>query len=387
MILSHKIRLNPTPEQEVYFQKAAGVARFAYNWGLAEWKVQHEAGLKPAAHILAKQFNAIKREMFPFVLEVTKYAAQRAFTDLGIAFDNFFRGLRDKSVKIGYPKFKSKRKSVSSFYLGNDLFSVSGNWARVSKLGMVNMAEKLRLVGKVMNGRVTKRGNHWYVSIQVEVERPAAKSNGGEPVGIDLGVKTLMTLSDGGVVENQNHTRKNQVRLRKLNRKLSRQVKGSNNWWKTVRKLRSHHEKIANQRRDYLHKHTTHITKTYAAICLEDLNVAGMVKNRNLAKSISDASFGEIARQLSYKSLLYGSKVLFVSRFFPSSKTCHCCGWKNANLSLNDRRFVCQECGVIEDRDVNAALNIKKEALRLAFNQISVGNGYTNVTPVDALAL
>ena len=386
MILAHKIRLNPTPEQECYFRKAAGVARFTYNWGLGEWNKQRREGGEPSILELKKHFNAIKREQFPFVMEVTKYAAQQPFSDLATAFSRFFREAKNKSAKVGYPKFKSKKHNRPSFYLGNDQFWVTKNWLRVPRLGLVNMAEELRFVGKIMNGRVTKRGNHWFVSIQVEVERPLVVSNGGECVGIDMGVTTLMTLSDESVVENQKYAFVYRARLQKLNRKLSRQCEGSSNWWKTVCKLRSLYEKISNLRNDHLHKHTTRISKSYSLIGLEDLNAKAMTQNRRLGKYITDASFGEIARQFDYKQRLYGSHVVRVNRFYPSSKTCSSCGWYNSNLTLGNRKFVCKECGVVKGRDINAAINIRNKALELASNEVSAGNGYISVTPVDALA-
>jgi putative transposase len=169
MILAHKIRLHPNKEAATYFAKASGIARLAYNWGLAEWKRQYEAGGKPSAYSVNKAFNAIKRSEYPFVLEVTKYAPAQAFRDLDKAFANFFRGLK-KGQDVGFPRFKSKKRSRQTFYVGNDHFVVNGKYIRIPKLGWVKMAEELRLDGKIMNCRIGRTGNNWYASIQVEID-------------------------------------------------------------------------------------------------------------------------------------------------------------------------------------------------------------------------
>lgn len=364
MLLAHKIRLKPNKDQESYFIQAAGTARFTYNWALAEWIRQHETGQKPSVFGLKKHFNAIKHEQFPWVANVTKCASEQAFTDVGTAFANFFRGLKN-GQKVGYPKFKSKKRTAPSFYVANDQFSLDGRFIRVPKLGRVRMREELRFDGKIMGARITRDGNHWFVAIQVEVDIDVP-FNGNEPIGIDLGIKTLMTLSDGTVVENQRYSIKHEKRLRKINKKLSRQVKGSNNWWKTVHKLRSIHAKIRDCRNDYAHKLTSHISKNYGIIGVENLNAAGMIQNHKLAKHIADASFGELVRQLEYKQHIYGSFVQKVDRWFASSKTCSGCG-QTQDMPLSVRTYRCESCGLIIDRDLNAAINIKNEAIRLAY--------------------
>lgn len=365
MNLAHKIRLNPTKKQEEYFNKACGVHRFVYNWGLAEWTRQYKNGEAPSAYKLKKEFNAIKRKNFPFVSDVHRDCSSQPFIDLGKAFSNFFRRVKNKETRLGYPKFKSKKKSRASFYLANDKFSLDGNWVKLPRLGWVNMAEPLRFNGKILSARVSKEGNHWYISIAIDVEVDESYYNNLEPVGIDLGIKTLMVFSSGIVAENQRNTLRHERRLRMLNKKLSRQQSDSNNWWKTVRKLRSLHVKTKNQRQDYIHKWTRCLTSNYGFIAIEDLNVQGMVRNHKLAKHISDASFGEIIRQLEYKQYIYGSVIQKINRWFPSSKTCSECGWIHDNLTLNIREFVCNNCGVIIDRDLNAAINIRNEGLRL----------------------
>ena len=363
---AHKIRLNPTPEQAQFFRRCAGVSRFVYNCGLAEWQRMYEEGGKPSALVLKKEFNAVKREQAPFVTEVPKDVAEGAFTNLGKAFKNFFDGLSGKRPRMGYPRFKSKKRSKPSFTLNNDKFRVDGHWLRVPKLGWVNMAEALRFDGKIMSGVVSETAGKWYIAITVQIPKPDPVLHPVASVGIDLGLKTLATLSDGVDFENQKVLRSELNELKRLNRELARRQPGSKRWWQTKRKLQRFHAKICNRRMDAIHKMTTQIAKTYKLVGTEDLHVAGMVRNRKLALSISDAAMGEVLRQLAYKANWFGGRVQKVGRFFASSKLCNDCGHKNTELMLSDRRWVCDGCGTIHDRDWNAAKNIEQEALKLA---------------------
>jgi putative transposase len=226
------------------------------------------------------------------------------------------------------------------------------------------MTEQLRFHGKILSAVISYRAGWWFVSISVEVEHEVPTHRGGT-VGIDLGLKTLATLSDGMVFENQRHYRRNLGRLKGLSKGLSRKVEGSRNWWKNTKKLAKAHYRVACQRQDMLHKMTTHVAQAYALIGLEDLNVTGMLANHCLAQATSDASFFEVKRQLLYKSEQYGGYVQLVDRWYASSKTCHACGWVKQDLTLADRLFVCEQCAVVLDRDFNASLNIRDEALRL----------------------
>jgi putative transposase len=372
MIKAHKIRLNPTSEQELYFRKAAGTARFVYNWALAAWK-QHKAEYQGVAHgalALKKDFNAIKREQFPWVYEVAKDVAEGAFTNLGTALKNYFEsknGQRD-GKRVGFPKFKSKKNKRWSFRLNNDKIDVAPHALYVPKLGWVNMAESLRFEGKLMGAVVSRQADRWYVSLAVEMEeQQQARQFSKFSVGADLGVKTLVKLSDDGRYENQVLLRSELSHLKRLNRRLARRLENSHRWQMARRQLARFHERIANQRADYLHKSTTEMAKTYQVIGLEDLNVAGMVRNHKLALSLTDASFGEIRRQLTYKSNWFGGRVVLVDQFFPSSQLCSTprCDGRNSELTLEDREWTCPSCGVTHDRDLNAARNIEKEALRI----------------------
>jgi len=372
---SQVIRLNPTPEQAVYFRKACGVARHAYNWALARWKDYRAEGKWVNTRDLKAEYNRIKGEQFPWCSEVTKCAPEQEFSHLGQAFANYWRMKKEGTLpklkyprkdgeEGGFPRFKSKKRDRLSFYLANDKFSVEGQTIRIPKLGSVNMTEALRFQGKIMSAVISSRAGWWFVSISLEVEHEVPTHSGGA-VGIDLGIKTLATCSDGVVFENQKHYRQGLGRIKGLSKGLSRKVEGSQNWWKTTRKLAKAHYRVACQRQDSLHKMTTYLARTYALIGLEDLNTKGMLANHCLAQAVSDASFFEVQRQLLYKTEQYGGYVQLVDRWYPSSKTCHSCGWMKEDLALDDREWACEQCRVVNERDFNASLNIRDEALRL----------------------
>jgi len=372
---SHVIRLHATPEQEVYFRKACVVKRHAFNWALARWKEALAEGERVKMNDLKAEYNQIKGEHFPWCYEVTKCAPEQAFADLGQAFANYWR-MKEKGTQpklkhprkdgeeAGFPHFKSKKRDKLSFYLANDKFSVDEHTLHVPKLGDVNMTEELRFAGKIMSATISYRAGWWFVSIAVEVEHETPTHPGGT-VGIDLGLKTLATLSDGTVVENQKHYRRGLGRIQGLSKGLSRKVEGSQNWRKQSRKLAKAHYRVACQRQDTLHKMTTRVARTYALIGLEDLHTKGMLANHSLAQAVSDASFFEVKRQLLYKSEQYGGSVQLVDRWFPSSKTCHACGWVKEDLTLADRAWTCEQCGTVHDRDLNAAIMVETEAVRL----------------------
>jgi putative transposase len=368
MIKAHKIRLNPTPEQAVYFAKAAGTARFVWNWALSEWNRQYEAGEKPTAFKLKKQFNEIRREQFAWTWDVTKNASDQPFLDLGKAFTSFFEGLKSGKRK-GRPKFKSKKRSKASFYLANDQCELGDHRIWIPKLGWVNMAENQRFQGKVTGARITKTADWWFVSLTVEMPdempeiRPAA-------IGIDVGLNRLATLSTGEGYENQAFLRTALKKLRQANKRLHRRVKGSKNREKARRQVARLHYRITCLRDDVHHKLTTRLAECYGMVGIEDLNLKGLLKNRKLARTFSDAALGKLLDLLTSKVEQRGGQVIKVGRFFPSSKTCHSCGWKWEALELSHRVFLCQNksCAYYQfaqDRDHNAALCILFEAQRL----------------------
>ena len=351
----HRIQLNPNNVQATYFAKACGISRLAYNWGLARWKELYEEGEKPSGWSIAKAFNAIKRTEFPFVTEVTKCASALAFENLNKAFKNFFRNLR-AGKKAGYPKFK-KKGIHDSFTVDNSKFVVDGTRIKVPKLGWVRMTEELRFEGKILSATISQAADKWFVSILVEMpDEDRSENQALLPVGVDLGLSKLATLSDGVVFENPRTTRKYERRLRRLNKSLSRKKKGSNRWKQAKLKLKKWHYRIRCVRQDVIHKMTRFIADNYSAAYLEDLNVSGMMKNKKLSKHIADASFYEIRRQLEYKLLATSA----VDRFFPSTKLCMECG-KLHEMPLSKRIFEC--CSGPIDRDLHAAQNILRQGL------------------------
>ena len=367
MIISHKIRLNPNNKQATYFAKAAGTARFAYNWALAEWQTQYAAWKednnlpKPSQFSLRKQLNAIKREQFPWMLDVTKNAPQMAIIQLGIAFKNFFAG------RAKYPKFKKKGKSRDSFTLTNDQFAIAACRIRIPNLGLVRMRETLRFSGKILSATISRTADQWFASITVDTQDhnhlPPAENQG--MVGVDLGVSALATLSTGEKVVGAKPHKALLSRLKRLSRSLSRKIKGSASRHKAKQKLATLHARIANIRKDSLHKLTTDLTRRFHTIGIEDLNVSGMVKNHHLSRAISDMGFFEFRRQLEYKAGMRGGVVVVADRFFASSKTCSAadCGHKVDKLPLSVREWTCPVCGAIHDRDVNAAKNLEEYAV------------------------
>ena len=358
MLIAHKIALDPNNAQASYLTHACGVARFAYNWALAEWKRQYDAWKadnslpKPSQAALRRQLNAIKREQFPWMLEVTKCAPQMAIIQLGEAFKNFFAG------RARYPQFR-KKGVHDRFTLTNDQFDIDGRRIRIPNLGWVRMREPLRFAGKIMSATISRVADRWFVSIAVDTEDPPKrKAENQGAVGVDLGVSALATLSTGEIITGPKPHKALLDRLRRLSRSLSRKQKGSRNRQKAKAKLARLHARIANIRLDALHKLTTEITRRFHTIGIEDLNVRGMVRNRHLARSIADMGFHEFRRQLEYKAERRGGRVVVADRWFPSSKTCSACGSVQEAMPLSVRQWICPDCGTRHDRDLNAARNL-----------------------------
>ena len=364
--VAHKIRLTPTPEQATYFRNACGTARFTYNWALAEWQRQYQAGETPSAFGLKKQFNAIKRQAFPWMAGVTKCAPEGAFAHLGKAFSNFFQ----KRAK--YPRFH-KKGIHDSFTLANDKIALRPGAIRIPKLGWVRLTESLRFSGDVKRVVVSRLADHWFVSLTVDMTdspRPRCKSHA--TVGVDVGIETLATLSNGTRFENPKAMRKLQRRLARLNRALGNKQQGSQNREQAKMQLARLHYRIACMRQDATHKLTNYLAQNFGKIVIEDLNVRGMMQNRKLAKHLADANFAEIFRQVTYKAALTGSDVEKADRFYPSSKTCSQCGQKHAGLKLSDRVFTCPACGHRQGRDENAAVNLMHRSVRRASAEVTL---------------
>jgi putative transposase len=361
MLLVHKIELNPNNIQATYFAKACGIARFAYNWALAEWQKQYANGAKPTEAGLRKSLNQIKKELFPWMLEVTKVAPQQAIKNLGSAFNRFFK------QQGKYPRFKKKgihdafRADNGPTQKNADAVSIDGKKIKLPCIGWVKMRERLRFSGQIKSVTISKKAGRWYAAISIECQKLLHKRKNQGSVGVDLGIKTLATLSNGIRYEGPKaHTVLLRC-LRRLSQRLSKKKPGGKNFGKAKNKLAKLHTRITNIRLDSLHKLTTDLILNYTKIGIEDLNIKGMVKNRKLSRHIMDQAFYEFRRQLAYKAHWYGSELVVVDRFYPSSKICNVCGYKNDQLTLSDREWTCT-CNEVHDRDLNAAINIKKFA-------------------------
>jgi putative transposase len=358
MLLVHKIELNPNNNQRSYFIKACGVARFAYNWALNEWQKDYATGQKTNEALLRKRLNAIKIEQFPWMLEVTKVAPQQAIKNLGQAFNRFFK----KQGK--YPRFKKRgirdafRADNGPAQKGLDAVKITGKYIQLPRIGRIKMREKLRFSGNIISVTISQRAKRWYAAISVECEILSHERKNHGSVGVDLGIHTLATCSNGQKYIGPKAHSQLLTRLQRSSRKMSRKQKGGKNFEKAKGKLARLHAKITHIRSDAMHQLTTSLTLNYTKIGIEDLHVKGMLANRKLSRHIMDQSFYEFRRQLSYKTKWYGSELIIVDRFFPSTKICNVCNKYNHELSLKDRYWTCS-CGAFHDRDINAAINIE----------------------------
>ncbi len=372
MIRAHKIALEANGKQKQQFARASGCARFAWNWALAEWKAQYKAGDKLTAAKLKKQWGAIKGEQFPWLYESPKDANLQPFAALHDAFQRFFK----KAAK--YPTFKKKGKCKDAFYVSNDKFRLDGKRVRLPRMGWVKMREVLRFDGKILAATVSRTADRWFLSVQVATEMfPSRRETQAGVVGVDLGVNHLAVLSDGRVFDNPKPLQGALHKLRRLNRSLHGKMKGSANRRKAALRVGRLHVRIANLRQDALHKLTTLLTRAYGRVVIEALNVSGMLRNRKLSRSIADVGLHEFRRQVTYKAAGIETTALTVAdRWFPSSKRCSGCGAVKDVLLLSEREYVCTACGLVMDRDLNAALNLEQ------YPRLS-----GNPTPVDTAAL
>jgi len=380
MMLAHKIELKPNNKQITYFKKACGVSRLAWNWGVAKWEEYYKAGKKVNGMILKKEFNSIKKKEFPFVYEVTKYACQQPFIQLNEAYNRFFKGLAKK------PKFKKKNKLQDSFYIGGDQIKVKGKKVHIPNLGWVRMREEIRFIGKISNATISRIADRWFISFAIKPSMSYLPCKNQASVGIDLGIKHFAVLSNGSFIDNPKPLSKKLKRLRRLSKQLSRKqhprkkgdtTKVSNNFKKHSLKLAKLHSKIANIRKDFLHKFTTYLTDNFKYISIETLNVKGMMGNGKLSRAISDIGMYEFKRQLKYKAKLKGNVILENDKWFASSKTCPHCGNIKNDLTLKERVYECEVCGLKTDRDYVASINLHNQLPRV----------HREVTPVEIAAL
>jgi putative transposase len=368
---SYKVELSINNKQRSLLEKSAGVARFTYNWGLNERIEIYKAEKKSLTAI--DQYKILcskKKTEFPWMYDVSKCAPQEALRNLDKSFKNFFRGVK-QGKKIGFPKFKSKHKSKQAFSISFG-FYITNSTINIPKVGYVKLKEKGYIPTKDVKYNsltISKTADRWFASVQVEQDIPEPINSVESVLGVDVGIKTLATCSNGQTFENPKYLKKLKKKLAHAQKNLARKKfdretkRSSNNRLKSKLRVQKIHHRISNQRKDTLHKMTSILARTKPRyIVLEDLNVSGMMKNHKLAGAIGDVSFNEIKRQLSYKTAWYGGSIIEVDRFFPSSKMCSKCGQIKEDLTLEDRVYVC-DCGNVIDRDLNASINLERYGL------------------------
>lgn len=386
MLITKKIRLKPTTEQEILFRKSAGVSRWAYNFFLGEneriyrdYINNGKIGKKSISEGDVRKYinNVLKPTTHSWLKEVGSNVMKQGVKDASLALQRYFKGFSGK------PKFKSKHKDRPSFYVNYESLSRKQGGFQGEKIGFVKTSEalpKLNKNEKYSNPRITFNGKYWYLSVGYEVQENTVELT-DESLGIDLGVKDLAICSNGKVYKNINKTqrvKKLEKKLKREQRKLSRKIENNiqsyksnrnpiykrplrecRNVQKQNRLIRNIHRKLANIRQNYLHQTTTEIVKTKPSrIVMESLNVSEMMKNKHLSKAIQQQKFYEFKRQIEYKSKLNGIEFIQVDKFYPSSKTCSCCGNIKKDLKLSDRMYKCDVCGLVIDRDYNASINL-----------------------------
>ena len=381
MIKTIKVQLNPNNKQLTKLFQYAGCSRFAYNWALAREQENYKEGNKFLQDgELRKEFTQLKKqEDYKWLTKISNNVTKQAIKDACNSYKRFFKG------QSKYPKFKSKKRSKPSFYQDGGKIQFTNTHVKVEgftmshrknkqKLNWIKLCEKGRIPTncKYMNPRITYDGLHWWVSVSVEVDNNTNSPPISEGIGIDLGLKDLAVCSDGNTYKNINKTnkvKKIEKRKRRLQRSISRKYnmnkegvryKKTSNIIKREKELLKLSRRLTNIRRNHLHQITSEIVKRKPSfICIEDLNVSGMMKNKHLSKAIQQQSFYEFRRQIEYKSAWNNIPVIITDRFFPSSKLCSCCGMINKDLKLSDRIYRC-DCGNIIDRDYQASLNLKQ---------------------------
>ena len=399
--ISQKIKINPNNIQKTYLAKCFGCNRFAYNWGVEQYNENINKGIFKNGYDLKKEFNALKESKFPFVYEVTKYATQQPFLNLNKAIKNAWKNRKKgKQVRLSF----KKKSNHESFYIGGDQIKIvtkTNSKKQFLKIPLLDkpfkLTEKVKYNAKILSCTISHIYSLYFVSFTFEISeeelinKKAKLANlTNKAVGIDLGLKSALTLSIPINIHFPAKIKKESRKLIKLSRQLDRKVhprtkgdttKKSKNYLKASFRLRKQYMRIFNMRRDFIEKVSSLIVRNFDYICMEDLNVQGMLKNHYLAKAISDVSFYKLREKIHEKCDMVGKFFLLADRFFPSTKTCSCCGTYNSQIKLSNREFNCDYCEVTIDRDFNAATNLHKHLIE------KIGRVTAEFTLADLTAL
>lgn len=385
MLKAIKVRIYPNEEQISYISNLLGCCRFVYNKCLDYKSTSYKQLNKTVSSSDLIKYLVPLKQLFPFLTEAHSKVLQQSIRDLNIGFDNFFKH------NTKYPNFKSKHDNKQSCRFPSDAFiGINGN-----RISLIKALKDIHYKCSVRDERYLNRNqdniksitliktktNKYYLSILIDGDLQKTMKQTHEIIGIDLGIKDFVVTSTGEVFDNLHFKKKDSVKLKRLHKQLSKKEKGSKNRDKARIKLARAYEKVSNRKEHYLHEVVNALLSENQVIVMENLNVKGMQKNHNLSESIGEVGWGEFMVILEYKARWYGKEVVFINRFYPSSKRCNHCGYINKGLTLKDRQWVCPQCGEVIERDYNAALNILDEGKRMIRERIGLSS--SEYKPVD----